>query len=110
MARTSYKSRRLNLGDKVTAISLEPQWWAMLEDVCTRQNRSMRWVLLQIEKNRGDVGRPTAIQSYITRYYMNLVQSYENDATGLNLSRDVRPQIHLRSIDGVSRVGFAEYG
>ena len=100
MSNVVYKSRRLDLGNKVTAISMEPEWWSLLEDVCSRKNRTVRSVLLHIEKNRGDLGRPAAIQLYVTRYYMNVVQSHENDADATTLGWDVQDKDMRQSRNG----------
>lgn len=62
-------NRNITVGTLRTSVRLEPEFWAALTDISTRENMSIDQLCTLIDGHLGDMGRTAAIRVFIASYF-----------------------------------------
>jgi predicted DNA-binding ribbon-helix-helix protein len=54
-----------------TGVSLEPQFWAALEEIATERGMSMSALVTGVHADRGNANLSSAIRVFVLRYYQD---------------------------------------
>ncbi len=63
------KKRSLTLKGHRTSISLEDAFWSALNDIASKQTKSISELVETIDETRGEAGLSSTIRIYILQYY-----------------------------------------
>ncbi len=69
MAPSRLINRNINAGRGRTSMRLEPELWNALEEICDREEITMRELVRRIEQNEHVSGRTSAVRVYIVDYF-----------------------------------------
>ncbi len=69
MAPSRLINRNINAGRGRTSMRLEPELWDALEEICDREEITMRELVRRIEHNEHVSGRTSAVRVYIVDYF-----------------------------------------
>jgi len=59
------QKRSLSLYGHATSVALEPVFWDVIDEVCTREGCSMAGLIKRIDDERLEAGMPSGLASYI---------------------------------------------
>lgn len=62
-------NRNITVGTLRTSVRLEPEFWAALTDISTRENMSIDQLCTLIDGHLGEMGRTAAIRVFIASYF-----------------------------------------
>lgn len=62
-------SRNITLSDRRTSIRLEPEMWDALNEICTRESRTVHDLCAQIDRERTQSGLTAGVRVYILNYF-----------------------------------------
>jgi predicted DNA-binding ribbon-helix-helix protein len=64
------KKRSITLKGHRTSITLEPEFWAALDDILKQKNTSLQRLVEGIDSTRGDTNLSSALRVYILQHYL----------------------------------------
>jgi predicted DNA-binding ribbon-helix-helix protein len=64
------KKRSITLKGHRTSITLEPEFWAALDDIARQKNTSLQRLVEGIDATRGDTNLSSALRVYILQHYL----------------------------------------
>ena len=57
---------------RTTTVKLESEFWDLLQEICTHENKSLSAIVRQIDGMRGKCPRTSAIRVFILKYFRSL--------------------------------------
>jgi predicted DNA-binding ribbon-helix-helix protein len=62
-------NRNVTVGGRRTSMRLEPAMWEALQQVCTREGKSLNELVTEIDRQRSESSLTAAIRVYLLRYF-----------------------------------------
>ena len=62
-------NRNVTVGGRRTSMRLEPAMWEALQQVCTRESKSLNELVTEIDRQRSESSLTAAIRVYLLRYF-----------------------------------------
>ena len=75
MTVTRLVQRPILLDDGYTTVKLEPEFWQMLEEICAEKRKSLGALVTEIDRQRSQGLRASAIRVYILMHYYSCSKS-----------------------------------
>jgi predicted DNA-binding ribbon-helix-helix protein len=62
-------NRNVTVGGRRTSMRLEPAMWEALQQVCSREGKSLNELVTEIDRQRSESSLTAAIRVYLLRYF-----------------------------------------
>jgi len=78
LAKSSVVTRSIYIKGRTPGVSLEPQFWAALEEIATERGMSVSALVTNVDADRGNGNLCSAIRLFVLRYYQDQISAIQS--------------------------------